>query len=241
MPVGNIVGFWCYPVKSMQGVELNAATLTERGLLGDRAYAVLDNETGHIASAKYPRKWAPLFECHAVYELTTEPTREADRTPLHGTPGQEVIHREHLALAAPQGTFFDYAPVHILTTETLNRLRELHPEGRFDIRWFRANIVVAPSAHRRGYVEHNWLGQLLSTKVGVCLQVIDPCPRCVVTTLAQGDLPRDPDILRTISQHNFAVSVTLAPGMLYTGVAGVYAGVRGGGTLHHGDTLYVSC
>lgn len=68
MPVGDVVGLWCYPVKSMQGVELTAATLNERGLLGDRAYAVLDNDTGHIASAKHPRKWARLFECRAAYE-----------------------------------------------------------------------------------------------------------------------------------------------------------------------------
>ena len=285
MPVGDVVGLWCYPVKSMQGVELNAATLNERGLLGDRAYAVLDNDTGHIASAKHPRKWARLFECRAAYEsppepgiprppvritlpdgatvssaqpdidqvlsralgrdvsLITEapakPTREADRTPLDGTRREEVINQEDMALAAPPGTFFDYASVHVLTTATLDRLHKVYSAGRFEVRRFRANIVVAPAAGKRGYVENEWLGRLLRAGKGARLQVIDPCPRCVVTTLAQSDLPRDAGILRAIATHNSAASVTLAPGVMFPGVAGVYARVCGEGALRLGDTVYL--
>ena len=37
--LGSIVSLWRYPVKSMLGEELNAAAVTERGLLGDRAVA----------------------------------------------------------------------------------------------------------------------------------------------------------------------------------------------------------
>ena len=57
----TVTGLWRYPVKSMQGEELNAAEVTERGAVGDRAYALVDRETGKVASAKNPRKWARLF------------------------------------------------------------------------------------------------------------------------------------------------------------------------------------
>jgi uncharacterized protein YcbX len=42
----------------------------------------------------------------------------------------------------PPENFFDLAPVHILTTATINRLRELYQKGRFEVRRFRPNIVV---------------------------------------------------------------------------------------------------
>ena len=55
--LGSVVSLWRYPVKSMMGEELNATYVTERGLLGDRAYALIDPSNGKIASAKNPRKW----------------------------------------------------------------------------------------------------------------------------------------------------------------------------------------
>lgn len=174
-----------------------------------------------------------------ITEAPAKPTREADRTPLDGARREEVINQEDMALAAPPGTFFDYASVHVLTTATLDRLHEVYSAGRFEVRRFRANIVVAPAAGKRGYVENAWLGRLLRAGKGARLQVIDPCPRCVVTTLAQGDLPRDAGILRAISKHNSAASVTLAPGVMFPGVAGVYARVCGAGALRLGDTIYV--
>ena len=41
--LGSVVSLWRYPVKSMMGEELNAAEVTNGGLLGDRAYALVDN------------------------------------------------------------------------------------------------------------------------------------------------------------------------------------------------------
>ena len=65
--VGTVVALWRYPVKSMMGEELNAADVTERVLLGDRAYALVDRETGKVASAKFPRKWPTLFDHRAAF------------------------------------------------------------------------------------------------------------------------------------------------------------------------------
>src|SRR5437763_538456 len=71
--LGSVVSLWRYPVKSMMGEELNAAVVTERGLLGDRAYALVDSSDGKVASAKNPRKWPRLFDFRAAFVDTPRP------------------------------------------------------------------------------------------------------------------------------------------------------------------------
>src|SRR5437867_3894111 len=97
----------------------------------------------------------------------------------------------------PEGTFFDCAVVHLLTTATLERLHELYAQGRFEEPRFRPNIVVAPARAETGFIESAWIGQTLAIGSKVRLHVINDCGRCVMTTLPQGQLPRDPEILRT--------------------------------------------
>src|SRR5260370_42555548 len=69
---GQVATLWRYPVKSMQGEELNAAEVTTAGVLGDRKFAVVDPVTGKVAGAKNPRKWGNFFEFRAAY---AEPPR----------------------------------------------------------------------------------------------------------------------------------------------------------------------
>src|SRR3712207_3073796 len=64
---GTVVSLWRYPVKSMLGEELNSSYVTDRGLVGDRTYALIDQETGKVASAKNPRKWGKLFDFRATF------------------------------------------------------------------------------------------------------------------------------------------------------------------------------
>jgi uncharacterized protein YcbX len=77
----SVVGLWRYPVKSMMGEELNAAEVTERGLVGDRAFAVIDPATGKVAGAKHPRKWGNFFDFRAAYVEPEEGIRAARRPP----------------------------------------------------------------------------------------------------------------------------------------------------------------
>jgi uncharacterized protein len=56
-----------YPVKSMLGERVDSVRVTKRGLAGDRGYALVDVETGKVASAKHPRRWGVLFRCTATY------------------------------------------------------------------------------------------------------------------------------------------------------------------------------
>jgi hypothetical protein len=76
--IGSVVSLWRYPVKSMMGEELNATEVTERGLLGDRAYALVDSSDGKIATAKNPRKWPRLFDFRANF---IEPPRGSVKVP----------------------------------------------------------------------------------------------------------------------------------------------------------------
>jgi len=126
----------------------------------------------------------------------------------------------------PAGTFFDLAVVHLLTTATIERLRVLYPEGRFEVRRFRPNIVVATGPDQQGFVENDWIDQTLAIGDEVRLRITGPCPRCVMTTLPQGDLPKDAGILRTAAQNNQAN-------------VGVYANVVKGGTVRRGDDVTV--
>jgi uncharacterized protein YcbX len=65
--LGSVLSLWRYPVKSMMGEELNATEVTERGLLGDRTFALVDSADGKVATAKNPRKWPHLFGFRATF------------------------------------------------------------------------------------------------------------------------------------------------------------------------------
>ena len=70
---GKVVTLWRYPIKSMMGEELNATVVTTRGLLGDRAYALVDQATTKVASAKNPSKWPHLFDFRAAFVVPPNP------------------------------------------------------------------------------------------------------------------------------------------------------------------------
>lgn len=273
----SVASLWRYPVKSMMGEELNAAVITEGGLLGDRAYALVDRETGKVVSAKNPKKWPDFFAFRAAYSEPPQPggavpavwitlpngdvvrsdagnageklsgavARAVDlqqHAPVNPSLEQywperdgeaEDVTNEAVAGAAPEGTFFDYATVHIITTGSLNRLTQLYPQGRFESRRFRPNLIVETPGVV-DFVENAWVGKVLN--IGeVRLLVTDPCPRCVMPTLAQGDLPRDPAIMRTIMENT--VRVPFADKALPS--VGVYAKVLKGGTVRRRDAVTV--
>lgn len=124
----------------------------------------------------------------------------------------------------PAGTFFDCATIHLITTATLKQLHNSYPQGRFEAPRFRPNIVVDVTDVESGFVEQTWIGQTLSIGEHVKLNITGPCARCVMTTLAQGDLPKDSGILRTAVRQN-------------QGHVGVYATVLQGGTINRGDRV----
>jgi uncharacterized protein YcbX len=159
-------------------------------------------------------------------ELTQVGTEQESSAEEYVPDIEGLEHRDTVTeWELPAGTFYDLAVVHLLTTATLDRLRELYPAGRFEARRFRPNIVI--STAEPGFVENDWLGRTVTVGETVRLRITRPCPRCVMTTLAQGDLPKDPGILRTAAQNNAAN-------------VGVYASVISAGAIHRGDRVVLS-
>jgi uncharacterized protein len=77
--MGAVFSLWRYPVKSMMGEELNTAQVSDRGLLGDRAYGLLDSSDGKVATAKNPGKWPSLFAFRAAF---VEPPKSGAKVPV---------------------------------------------------------------------------------------------------------------------------------------------------------------
>jgi uncharacterized protein YcbX len=284
---GTVASLHRYPIKSMMGEELEVAEVTERGIVGDRGYALIDTETGKVVSAKNPRKWARMFECEAAYleapipgkplppvrvrlpdgdavtsdgsefaatlskffgrEVTLKATLEQMaiidhfwfeyQTPL-GRPIEtaegDSLTTVPIGFGAP-GTFFDYTPIHLLTTSTLDKLRDIYPEGQWEVRRFRPNIVVETEAGQDGFVEDEWIGREL--KAGdVSMKVIDTMVRCVMTTLPQGELANDPKILRTLADHHRVLMPAVGKELPAVGVA---VTVTAGGRISRDDQVTV--
>jgi len=288
--VGTIAALWRFPVKSMIGEQLQELELTQTGVLGDRAYALIDADTGKVVSAKSTKLFPDLLRCKA--EFVDAPKRSGDMPPVRITLStglsvrsdvgdvdqvlSEHFHRRvKLARVAPEdftidqyhpdiegadpggnrdavvdqklgaalfaaigapspvpsGSFLDVFPVSVMTTSTLARLNELAPNSRFDERRFRMNVII--KTDQPGFVENDWVGLELALGGSVRLNVALLDPRCVMTTLAQEDLPQDMEVLRTLVRHN---RVQL-PGLGQFPCAGAYAVVTNQGSVQVGDPV----
>jgi uncharacterized protein YcbX len=251
---------WHHPVKSMQGEPVDEVVLGPGGLVGDRAYGLVDVATGHLVSAKHPKRYGALLRCRAAF---TRPPRPDEPTPpvrvrmpdgrsvsgdeiapavgeLLGrevrlvtsipprTPyemiwpellgSDEFLSSARLAaedtdepvfgsppgIAAP-GTLLDLAALHVLATSTLAALAAHHPDGTWDDRRFRPNIVFAdePVDGRPAdrYVEDEWLGCDLKIGERARIHIVSPTLRCPMPMLEQPGLPSDSGILRTLQHH----------------------------------------
>lgn len=288
--VGSVAGLWRFPVKSMRGERLDEVECTARGLVGDRAYALVDAATGKVASAKSARLFPDLFGCRAAY---SEPPRSAsdlppvritlpdgesvasdssdvdrvlsaffrrDVTLAQTAPDDFTIDQYHpdvedvspdghrdavveqklgsaffantgLVSPLPAGSFFDLFPVSVIATSTLDHLSHLRPDSNFDQRRFRMNVIVGTP--EGGFMENEWVGHELAIGDAIRLNIALPNPRCVMTTLAQEELPQDIDVLRTIVKHN---RIQVGEAGRFP-CAGVYAVVQGPGIARTGDRV----
>jgi uncharacterized protein YcbX len=274
--VGTVKSLWRFPVKSMQGEQLEELHITSRGVVGDRAWALRDLENMRVSTAK---KFVGLLKFHAKYEGT--PTTDnlppvkitlPDGREIHADDANasEVIsealghgfHLEHAPnpsgeragidpatifadnpvgevipalgnhpmpdyFALHKGSYLDSATFHLIATGTLAHMRGL-TEGNsdFDYRRFRANLLVDTGSDASGFVEDEWVGGVLEIGAGVKVTSIAPALRCVMTTHAQQDLPRDLAILRTtVKRHQANL--------------GAFTAIEGDGRVHLGDPVYL--
>ena len=138
----------------------------------------------------------------------------------------------HLGDAAPEGTFFDFAPLHLLTTSALDRIAELSPRGAVELDRYRPNVVIRTTAP--GFAENDWAGRELRVGNDLAIRVMARTPRCAIPTLEHGDLPRDVAALRVPAAHN---RISPMDGLGPQPCAGVYAQVLRPGRIQVGDVV----
>ena len=231
--VGRVAELWRYPVKSMGGEPLGELYVDKHGVVGDRAYAVFDEEMGEIASAKNPKAYGILLGCSAKYvgePLQSDPPRVAITLPDGYESGDmdDVVHslsqllgrRVRLISSGGGEPYHDSTHIHLITTKSLAMLSSILPHTSVDRRRFRPNIVVESG---RELEELSWVGGSLRIG-GAELYVKKPCKRCVMTTLPQGELPPAKEILEYLRER-------------HDGSFGIYCVVRRPGRIRVGDDV----
>jgi uncharacterized protein YcbX len=268
-----VAQLWRYPVKSMLGERIARTEASAGGLAGDRRLALIDQETGKVASAKAPRLWRSLLACTASLEQEAVRIRVPGGKPVWSTdagvdqvlsaytgrevhlsdtpPADAVLDRavpeqvlrdgpeaevesvlSPIGSASPGGAFFDFAPLHLITSATLRRIAELGELAPVDVRRFRPNLVLDTPGS--AFAETQWPERELRIGESLRLRVLCATPRCAVPTLEHGELARDAAVLRTLARHN---RIPPLPGWGEEPCAGVYAQVLEPGPIAIGDAV----
>jgi uncharacterized protein YcbX len=266
--VGVVDELWRFPVKSMGGEKLEKAPVSDHGVLGDRAAALLDLETNELVSASN-RHFPGLMDWRATYVEPPEGGRTLPPIRITGPDGASALsgspaladllssrfgrpvslvrvapdgyRRKQAAFfagigldcLAPSGSLVDLCPLSVISRATLDELSRSRPSSSFDPRRFRMNVLITTTGG--GFVEHAWQGRWL-TLGQVRLRIALPDPRCVMTTLPQDGLPKDPAILRTVAEMNSLPVGTGGP----QPCAGVYATVARSGLVGTGDRVLLT-
>lgn len=193
--------------------------------------AVLSATLGRPVRLISQRPDKPVFEEQWPAIDGLAPAEFITGTTTSHTAGEPVSTLQ-LAALAPASGFVDLAVLHLLTTATLAALSAAAPGSSFDPRRYRPNILLdAPGS---SFAEDGWVGAGLDVgTAGVAVTM--STMRCVMTTLAQGELPEDRDTLRTIAKLNRRT----IEGLGRWACAGVYADVARPGTVRRGDVVAV--
>ena len=153
-------------------------------------------------------------------ELKDTFTREAGEP----FPDFSTFPQQAIDYVTVPGTFFLVTPFHIITTSTLKYLEKIQPNGDWDVRRFRPNILIE-TEEGEGLIEQKWIGQQL-TIAGTVIDCTATAPRCGAVTREQENLKFDKSMLRTIIKH--------AEQNL-----GIYGGITAQGVLSVGDAVYM--
>ena len=241
--LGRVRDLWRYPVMGLQGERLETAEIRETGVVGDHRYVFHDSEARRVIDpVTYAHHWGETLSFPSMLDLRArydpeDPTRLEIVTPngrvlSSDDPDFQTRIGETLGVPVKLMEFPQVAEtrlrsgraLHLITTTSLDSMKKLYPEGDFDPRRFRPNIVVSSQLERIGFAEESWVGESIRIGREVVLKVGKTNTRCKVTTMKQDELPFDGKILETISQKN-------------GNVLGVMCSVVKGGIVAVGDEL----
>ena len=209
--IGVVKGIFRYPVKTMQGEELESVYVCEHGVVGDRAYSV--KLQGDEKNWKTPEKYSRLVMFGAWYMKEPEPgfippavVKTPDGKELSTDDPElnrvlsSLLGREARVVKHIDKPFHDSHPIHMLSTNTLNFLSRTTGQDFIHSR-FRPSILIELYTGEEGFPEDTLVGSTIKVG-GAELYVKKRCRRCFFTTLAQPGLPRNPSILEYVERLN---------------------------------------
>ncbi|PIM66976.1 MOSC domain-containing protein [Streptomyces sp. JV178] len=209
MRLGTVERIWRYPIKSTGGERLESADLDERGLLGDRLYAVRDAE-GKFGSGKNTRRFRRmpgLLRLRSRYpradSLGEPELLDPDGVPVADPTAylRRYLRRQDVEVAREGSvSHFDQLPLSVLSTATLDWIRTALAGTAVDERRFRPNLLIRTPPGTPAFVEDQWLGSTVRVGATVCVTFVRSSERCVMVNESQEGLPHSPLVLKTIAQ-----------------------------------------
>ncbi|UPW06427.1 MOSC domain-containing protein [Rhodococcus pyridinivorans] len=235
---------WRYPVKSFGGERIDAAAIEADGVRGDHLWALVDAETGNIASAKRFRRYGLLLTCSARLLNDDDPRDPAaleltlaDGTVVRGDDPEvdDLLSKlvGHDVRLEPRDRTYDEAPVHLVSRSAVEALGTGDPTD-VALRRFRPQLVV-DTPDTTGFVEDEWIGR----RVSVGSAVLEPhkrTARCVMVTLPHQEVPARRDMLREVMTAHQVPNVPEGKPMP---CIGVYATVPTPGDITVGDEVRI--
>lgn len=230
----RIEEIWRFPVKSVGGERLPSADVTDVGIAGDRAWGLVDLESGLVLTGRrQPELLMASARSHGAEVAITLPdgTETADDSVLSQWLGKDVALRpadsnstgtyeiqldfetevgEWFQWNGPEGSFHDSSRISLVSTLTMRD---------WDRRRFRTNLVLDGATADSN--EDHLVGT--SLQVGSAqLNITKQIDRCIMVTRPQPDgVDRDLDVLRTINAERatfLAVGALVsAPGTIAVG------------------------
>jgi uncharacterized protein len=153
---------------------------------------------------------------------------------LEGMALSDVTTDLPVAMSTAKGTFVDLAALHLVATSSVVHLKALNPALELSLDRFRPGIAVETSPFD-GFVEKQWVSRVVTIGAATVALGLES-PRCIMTTLNQGDLPRQPAVLQTLATHNR----TDFGGFGNFACLGIYGEVSVPGSIAVGDAVSLS-
>lgn len=229
--IGQVVELWRYPVKSLQGERLDELACDDRGVVGDRRWAV-QGADGKLGSGKTTRRFRrmpgllSLSSCmngDAVIVCFPDGTARRLDDPATAELIGQIVGEPVDLVEETRTSHLDAGALHLLTTSSLGLLAARHLADDLDSRRFRPNVVIETGP---GNLEASWLGRHLL--VGSTPLAVDKeTKRCVMVTMAQNSLGLAPGILKDLERSS-------------AGRLGVYGHALGAGVIRLGDDVLLS-
>jgi uncharacterized protein len=148
----------------------------------------------------------------------------------------EAVTQDLLAIgaAAPEGGFFDFAPIHLVNAASLDAISNFAPLATISAERYRPNLVIETTSSR-AFAENEWVGRRLLIGQSVELEIIAPTPRCAVPLLSHGALPVSSAAVSGVNKLNRVEFPLLGPGQYPC--LGAYATVLSPGPVQRGDAV----